>query len=226
MRSGGAERRPARYPGCVSDVPKPPPDPADVARARDVVRMGGGLYALVTLFALGLALFSGHIKTLFGEQGVPGLAPTFGGLAVGLALVGLSRIALHAWAGMERAAAAMADLLGPLTWRQALVLALASAVGEELLFRGALWSLVDHPLWTTTCLFGLVHVLPRKELWGYPLFALVAGLLLGLLRDGTGSVLPPMLAHAAVNALNLAWLGRHHARLVAMRRTDALHAAE
>ena len=61
--------------------------------------------------------------------------------------------------------------------------------------------------------FGLVHVLPRKRLWAYPLFAAGAGLMLGILRDASGSVIPPILAHVTVNGLNLVWLGRNHAKL-------------
>ena len=57
-------------------------------------------------------------------------------------------------------------------------------------------------------LFGLVHVLPRRSLWIYPLFATLAGLLFGLLREGTQSLWPCILAHVAVNVLNLAWIGQ------------------
>ena len=60
----------------------------------------------------------------------------------------------------------------------------------------------------TTLLFGLVHVLPRRSLWIYPLFATLAGLLFGLLREGTQSLWPCILAHVAVNVLNLAWIGQ------------------
>ena len=59
-----------------------------------------------------------------------------------------------------------------------------------------------------TLLFGLVHVLPRRALWIYPLFALLAGLLFGLLREGTQSLWPCVLAHVTVNALDLAWIGQ------------------
>ena len=50
-------------------------------------------------------------------------------------------------------------------------------------------------------------MLPRRDLLVYPLFALLAGLLLGLLREGTQSVAPPFLAHALVNGVNLHWIG-------------------
>ena len=109
-------------------------------------------------------------------------------------------------------------MLGPLSWKQAVLLAAFSSVAEELLFRGALW---PHLGWLgTSFLFGLVHILPRKALWGYPLFALLAGLLFAILREATGSVLPPILAHFTVNALNLWWLGKHHARLTGAAPTS------
>jgi membrane protease YdiL (CAAX protease family) len=95
--------------------------------------------------------------------------------------------------------------LGPVGPVEAILLALLSGVAEELLFRGALWHHLGFA--GTTLLFGLVHVLPSRKLWLYPVFAIAAGALLGLLRDGQGNVLPPMLAHVLVNAANLMWLG-------------------
>lgn len=162
-------------------------------------------YGLVALFALGFALFSGHASTLFGEQPLKlqGLAAAVG-IAAGL--VAVSRVGARIWAPMERAARAAAGVLGPLTLPEAVGLALLSGVAEELLFRGALWPTLNP--WGTTLLFGLVHVIPRRSLWVYPVFALVAGLFLGMLRSGTGSLLPPMLAHVLVNAFNLVWLTR------------------
>ena len=57
-----------------------------------------------------------------------------------------------------------------------------------------------------TFLFGLLHVLPRPWLWAYPVFATVAGLLFGLMRQGTESLWPAVVAHATVNVANLLWL--------------------
>ena len=73
---------------------------------------------------------------------------------------------------VEDAGRHFARILGPLTWREALLLAAFSSIGEELLFRGALWPHLD--LIGTSFLFALVHILPKRALWGYPLFALFA----------------------------------------------------
>jgi membrane protease YdiL (CAAX protease family) len=180
------------------------PGPAAPAPVRGLLAFAVPFYAVVALFALGFALFSDGLGGLLGEA-APTPAGLGVGLAVGLLVVAASRVGSRAWKPMVRAMEALADLLGPIRVRDALLLALLSGTAEELLFRGALWPHLG--LVGTTLLFGLVHVLPRRPLWIYPLFATAAGLLLGLLRDGTQSLWPPVVAHVTVNALNLAWLG-------------------
>ncbi len=163
----------------------------------------------MALFACGYALFSGGLRELFGEA-----MPTFPGLAVGLGLglvlVVLSRVAARSWLPMTRMTKSLAELIGPVRWSHAVLLAVLSGLAEEILFRGALWPHLG--LVGTTLLFGLVHVLPRRSMWVYPLFATLAGLLFGLLREGTQSIWPCVLAHVVVNALNLAWIGSLAAR--------------
>jgi membrane protease YdiL (CAAX protease family) len=165
----------------------------------------------VALFAFGYALFSGGLPALLRtldptrEPGrlAAGLA---GALGIALALVLLTRVGARAWRPFARMTDGLAEMIGPIPTKEAVLLALVSGCAEELLFRGALFAHLG--LLGTTLLFGLVHVLPRPSLWVYPLFATLAGLLLGILRDGTGSLWPPILAHVVVNAVNLAWLGR------------------
>lgn len=188
----------------ASPDPAPVPETPSPSAGRVLLGMAVPFYALVALFAVGYALFTGGIATLFGETRAEG-AELLGGLGVGLGLVALTRVGARSWGPMTRMTDALEGLLGPVTWAYALPLALVSGFAEELLFRGALWPHLG--LLGTTFLFALLHVLPRRSLWLYPLFALFAGLLLGLVREGTESLWPPVVAHVTVNALNLGWLG-------------------
>jgi membrane protease YdiL (CAAX protease family) len=193
------------------DSPQPPassppslPPPAKPPAARDLLRLALAFYGVVALFAFGYALFSNGLEQLFGER-APTLLEVAVGLLLGVALVALTRAAAAGWPPMGRMRDALVEILGAVRWREALGLALLSGFAEELLFRGALWQHLG--LWGTTCLFALVHAVPRRKLWPYPLFALIAGLVFGLLRESSGSIWPPMLGHVTVNAWNLHWIG-------------------
>jgi membrane protease YdiL (CAAX protease family) len=95
----------------------------------------------------------------------------------------------------------LGQLLGILSWRDCLVLAVLSGVSEEAFFRGALQPQLG--LVATSALFGLAHLVPRRELAPWCLFSFAAGLLLGLLFERTGNLLAPSVAHIVVNAVNL-----------------------
>jgi membrane protease YdiL (CAAX protease family) len=127
--------------------------------------------------------------------------------------LGCGGLLLAAWnLGLRRLGAAhdledrLAELLGPLTVDQALVLAFFSGVAEELFFRGAVqgsWGW----LWATL-LFALLHTGPGLSLGLWSAFAAVAGGLFGALMLWRGNLLAPMLAHFSINAVNLYRLGR------------------
>jgi membrane protease YdiL (CAAX protease family) len=173
--------------------------------ARSILRPAVTFYGVVTLFAIGLATFSGQVHALLGDR-APNVFWLLIGVGAGLGVVGVCHAARKTVPAIDRAADLLIEILGPVTTETAVILALVSGVAEELLFRGALWPIAG--LFGTTFLFAIVHVVPRKGLLGYPLFAGAVGLLLGLLREASGSVLPPILAHTTVNALNLVWLER------------------
>jgi len=92
-------------------------------------------------------------------------------------------------------------VLGPQTSSSIAVLAVTSAVGEELLFRGALQPLIG--FWPTALLFGALHGGYNPKLFAWAAFAILAGILLGWLADATGNLLAPILTHLTVNYWNL-----------------------
>jgi uncharacterized protein len=92
-------------------------------------------------------------------------------------------------------------LLGRLSTWQIGLIALASGLGEELLFRG--WLMHEVGLWISSILFGLIHVPPNKSWLYWPAFAAAMGVLLGWLYLWSGSLLYPVLLHAGINFLNL-----------------------
>lgn len=147
-----------------------------------------------------------HASPEAATRGLGVLSGVASGAAVAAALIGASRLLTrHTLAG-RTLAGELAGALGSLRGWQIAVLALASGVGEELFFRGALQPRVGLPL--ASLLFGLAHLVPSWPLALWSLFAASAGLLFGLLFEATGNLLAPVLAHVVVNAVNLRWLVR------------------
>jgi membrane protease YdiL (CAAX protease family) len=163
----------------------------------------------VTVFYLLVALFSAGWAWVFEIELFGPTAPTgrgfLEGVALGLAIVALCHAAYRLSARMREATRFLGGFFGPIRVRDAIWLAAISGVAEEMCFRGALWPHLG--LVGTSVLFAICHVVPVRELAAYPLFAFLAGIVFGSLREHTGSVWPCALAHATVNALNLAWIG-------------------
>ncbi len=85
-----------------------------------------------------------------------------------------------------------------------LALAVASATGEELLFRGLLVPTVG--VLASSLVFGLLHQIRGAGRWGWMAWAMIMGLLFAVLFVGTGSLVGPLVAHAAINHANLRFL--------------------
>lgn len=140
-------------------------------------------------------------------QGAAAMGPFTSGLvgfATGLVLVGLSRVWTSATASGTALAEALGELVRGLSLPAVVLLALASGLAEEMLFRGALQSQVGWLL--ASLLFGAAHYLPRPGLRIWALFAFLAGGIFGGLFIWTGTLVAPVAAHVTVNGLNLRWL--------------------
>ena len=101
----------------------------------------------------------------------------------------------------RRLHAEFTSVLGDLDSRQILALALLSAFGEEILFRGVVQPWLG--LWITTALFGIFHFPARRALIPWSFFAAVLGLALGALVLRFGSLWPAILLHFGINYFNL-----------------------
>lgn len=130
------------------------------------------------------------------------------GLGFGLLLVVSSRLTVQRYEWARRLHLELQPFARSLSPSGILVLALLSSAGEELLFRSLLQPWMG--LLPQALLFGFVHQLPGPSRWVWASWAFGVGLVLGLLFQGTGSLLGPLAAHALVNGVNLTFLKHYN----------------
>jgi uncharacterized protein len=131
--------------------------------------------------------------TGFGRTAV---APVVVGL--GLAVIFLAGAAIvHRVPALDRVLAGVFDYADRGLPALVLVITVINAVGEELFFRGALWRLVrpSYRFAVTTLLYALATIATGNPLLVFA--AVLLALVVGRLRQVTGAVLAPILAHVA-----------------------------
>ena len=132
------------------------------------------------------------------------------GAALGLAIVFVSRLAVHRFEWARSLHREFRSLLSPLTDAEIVVLAIASSVGEELFFRGALMPTVG--VWASSAVFALLHIGPRARYLPWTVGSFLAGLLFSELFLWSGDLTGPVLAHFTVNFLNLRHVSNYELR--------------
>lgn len=168
-----------------------------------------GLYAAMGLVALVIGAARGN-PDLYRLD--PTMAPSWLalgpaiGFGIGLSVVGSTRLATKHLQWARDLHRSFRDLLGPLTGKEIVILALASSIGEELLFRGAL--LPWFGVWIQGVVFAFLHVGPGKRFVPWTISALVIGIGFGWLALWTGNIGGPIAAHFAINFLNLRYIVR------------------
>jgi len=178
-----------------------------------VVRVAAG-YGLLAVLAAGLTLalrdgspWAHPSPWLPATPLVATLTSAVMGLALAFGIVFATRIAVSRYAWARRLHGDLRPVARDLSLGQILLLAGLSSLGEELLFRGLLVPFLGVPI--ASLLFGLAHQLKGPSRWVWVTWASVVGLALGGVFALTGSLVGPLLAHAIVNAVNLAFLRDH-----------------
>jgi hypothetical protein len=168
-----------------------------------------GLYGGLALIAVLISAWR-HDVDIYRIEGVS--TPTrlvwspLVGIAVGIGVVGLSRLLTRRFEWARRLHRDFRDLLGPLTLREIAILAAASSIGEELLFRGALLPWLG--LWPQALVFALLHVGPGARYLPWTLWAMAMGLVFGVMVLWSGDLGGAITAHFTINFLNLLHIAR------------------
>jgi membrane protease YdiL (CAAX protease family) len=129
------------------------------------------------------------------------------GLTVGALIVMSTRLSVERFEWARRLHQELRPVARVLSGSGIIALALLSALGEELLFRGLLMPWLG--ILPQAILFGFLHQMRGPSRWVWMAWATAVGVLLGGMFQLTGSLLGPIVAHALVNGLNLAYLKSH-----------------
>ncbi len=166
-------------------------------------------YAVLVVATLLLqAVFRGSVRELFYVHSAPGGVTVDVALGVGFGLltVVLTRILSARFGWAQRLDAEFREVLRPIRHREVPGIVVASALAEELFFRGFLQPLLG--LVATSVLFGLAHLPAQRSLLPWTIAAMVMGFAFGWMFEARGSLLAPLLAHFTINYFNFHYLLR------------------
>jgi hypothetical protein len=168
--------------------------------------VAGGATAACASLALGHNPFC--MPSWLGASGAAATLLSVGlGLPLGSATIAMTRVVVRRAAWAHALHVALRPGVRGVGDGAVLVLAAASATGEELLFRGLLVPTAG--VLASSLLFGVLHQVRGKGRWGWMAWATVMGLLFGGLFAATGNLFGPLVAHAAINHANLRFLRDH-----------------
>ena len=163
------------------------------------VRLAAVFYGLLVVAAAVWCGLRGMDLPVLGARPATGLLL---GLATAAGTVSVSLLAYRLVPVTRKLAEELAPTLVDRTDRTGLVLlALFSGVGEEAFFRGAVQQ--EFGILIASVVFGLAHVGPDRRFLLWTAWAVLAGVVFGVLFQTTGGLLAPVTAHAAHNAATL-----------------------
>lgn len=160
-----------------------------------------GVLALIAV--IGLSLGEGRILDALAPNG-PLFGSILAGAAAGAVCVGVVWL-LRAVSGLRRLERWQRGVVAGWTISDAVSVALISGIAEEALLRALLQPLIG--LAPAAVIFALLHIVPDRKLWFWPVFALASGLLLGVLFE-FGGYPAAATAHILINLVALLRLRR------------------
>jgi membrane protease YdiL (CAAX protease family) len=184
-------------------------DAAGVLGRRRPVLAVLAAYAALGLAAAGVSVALGQSPaSCDGWLGMTGAASVLSSLGLGVCIcavtVGATRVVVRRAAWARALHGALRPAVHGAGDATLLAVAVASGVGEELLFRGLLVPLVG--IVGSSVLFGALHQIRGSARWWWMAWATAMGLVFALVFVATGSLAGPIVAHAAINAVNLRYL--------------------
>jgi membrane protease YdiL (CAAX protease family) len=179
-----------------------------------MLRWGAAAYALLGILAMLLVDFGRGPPALLHPEPWLTLEPAarhvysaLCGVAFGALVVACTRVAVGRFSWARQLHAALRPFASGMSVFAMVVMALLSAFGEEMLFRGLLQPVIG--VVAQAVIFGAAHQIRGPSRWVWVAWATVVGLALGVMFQLTGSLVGPLVAHALVNALNLGYLKSH-----------------
>ncbi len=166
-------------------------------------------YLGVGAAAAGVALALGRNPLVcdgwLGARGAASWLVSLGlGMLVGAVTVALTPPVVRRWSWARDLHLALRPAVHQAGDGALLLVAVSSAVGEELLFRGLLVPILG--VLGSSAAFGVLHQIRGRARWGWMGWATLMGLLFGEIFAMTGSLVGPLLAHAAIDHANLRFL--------------------
>lgn len=174
-------------------------------------------YAAMAGVALGLGMWDGRPLPLHDPSPSGALGDGADAVSIGLgALVATATVLATRWliahaTWARELRVSFRTVLEGASERQLLLLGLFSGLAEELLFRGAIQPHAGLAL--TSIGFGLLHTGPSRTFLPWTLWAVAMGFVLGGIFEWTGSLYGPIVAHVAINVLNLRAIALHDPRI-------------
>ena len=170
------------------------------------------VYGALGVVSIGAAIVRGRSPIGVGEAEawlpLPPLAGHATSLVLGVALavatIGATRQFVRRWEWARSLHANLRPAIRDARGGAIVLLGVASAASEELFFRGLLATSLG--LVASSVAFGLLHQVRGPARWMWAAWATIMGFLFGALLLATGSLVGPIVAHAAINVANLRFL--------------------